>query len=236
MTPSSRDTSRPGPEAAARGRNRFDVCLASRTPAPAGIARELATRRSTATRCAIAPRVVPARGGTVDVVTGGGAIGRPVLLLTPVVIRPVWWTGTTMRFSGWPACTGRIGSSAVSVQRVHEQAAGRLRVEPRRLRRHHLAAVADRHQLVDGGRREREGRPGAACGDGVGEVGQGGGPTGEGGGGGVGPTGEGERGVGARVRDPKQGREHPVLEKADRQPLDAAGRWCLRTQAQPGPD
>src|SRR3954447_3690542 len=224
MTPSSRDTSRPGPEAAARGRNRFDVCLASRTPAPAGIARELATRRSTATRCAIAPRVVPARGGTVDVVTGGGAIGRPVLLLTPVVIRPVWWTGTTVPFSGWPACTGRIGSSAVSVQRVHEQAAGRLRVEPRRLRRPHLAAVADRHQLVDGGRREREARPGAACVDGVVEVGQA-----------VGAAGEGEPGVAARVRDPEQGREPPALEKTDGQPLDAAGRWCLRTQAQPVP-
>ena len=38
MTPSSPDTSRPGAVVAVRGRNRFDVRLASRTGDPGGIA------------------------------------------------------------------------------------------------------------------------------------------------------------------------------------------------------
>src|SRR5690349_10039870 len=71
ITPSNPDTSNPADTAGVRGRNRLDVRLASRTVAPAGIARYDASSRSTPCRCACAPRSCEVTGGTAEVLRIG---------------------------------------------------------------------------------------------------------------------------------------------------------------------
>src|SRR4051812_42390904 len=71
ITPARPDTSSPGAVVAARGRNRFEVRLASRTVAPGGIARYDSRSRSTPSRCADHPRCSEIAGGTAEVLRIG---------------------------------------------------------------------------------------------------------------------------------------------------------------------
>src|SRR5437868_3072973 len=71
ITPSRPDTSSPATVVWVRGRNRLEVRLASRTVAPAGIARYEASRRSTPCRWAWAPRSSEIAGGTEEVLRTG---------------------------------------------------------------------------------------------------------------------------------------------------------------------
>src|SRR5688572_7295872 len=74
MTPRRPETSRPGADARARVRNRFDVDLASRTGSPAGIARYDARRLRTPSSC----RTCPTRSLTIrNVLPGTSARHAP---------------------------------------------------------------------------------------------------------------------------------------------------------------
>src|SRR5690606_2238393 len=50
-----------------------------------------------------------------------------------------------------------ILNNGISIQNVHKQPTLQLRLKPRRLRRHHLPRIRNRHQALDGGRVQRAG-------------------------------------------------------------------------------